>query len=177
LAQSKRNAGRGDGGLTTGGGTQAGRLLLSCPSWTPRTQIVRCPRNRSNVKTGSYAPRRCALRKIVTPHQKPSRTTWRAHKSPQQFSRGRCEPVLQQAVRPGRQARSGNRQSDKNPAQGRAQASGRSRRAHRRQPARLGNRARVDPRRRGVAQRDPRRDGDPRRHRNGGRAKRRVRGC
>ena len=48
LVQSERNAGRGDGGLTTGGGTQAGRLLLSCPSWTPRTQIVRCPRNRGN---------------------------------------------------------------------------------------------------------------------------------
>src|SRR5262249_61303128 len=30
------------------GGTQAGRLLLSCPSWTPQTQIVRCPRNRGN---------------------------------------------------------------------------------------------------------------------------------
>jgi transposase-like protein len=46
LAQSERNAGRG-------GGTQAGRLLLSCPSWTPPTQIVRCPRNRSNFRTGS----------------------------------------------------------------------------------------------------------------------------
>src|SRR5262249_61351657 len=32
----------------SGGGTQAGRLVLSCPSWTPRTQIVRCPRNRGN---------------------------------------------------------------------------------------------------------------------------------
>src|SRR5215467_1756609 len=32
----------------SGGGTQAGRLLLSCPSWTPRTQIVRCPQNRGN---------------------------------------------------------------------------------------------------------------------------------
>src|SRR6516165_1964820 len=32
----------------SGGGTQVGRLLLSCPSWTPRTQIVRCPRNRGN---------------------------------------------------------------------------------------------------------------------------------
>src|SRR5215467_1370886 len=31
-----------------GGGTQVGGLLLSCPSWTPRTQIVRCPRNRGN---------------------------------------------------------------------------------------------------------------------------------
>ena len=30
----------------SGDGTQAGRLVLSCPSWTLRTQIVRCPRNR-----------------------------------------------------------------------------------------------------------------------------------
>jgi hypothetical protein len=36
---------------SSGGGTQAGRLVLSCPSWTPRTQIVRCPRNRGNFTT------------------------------------------------------------------------------------------------------------------------------
>src|SRR5215469_13873434 len=38
-----------------GGGTQAGRVLLSCPSWTPRTQIVRCPRNRGNFRYGAFS--------------------------------------------------------------------------------------------------------------------------
>src|SRR5215831_2330731 len=45
-----RASGRRAPAQPSGGGTQAGRLLLSCPSWTPRTQIVRCPRNRGNFR-------------------------------------------------------------------------------------------------------------------------------
>jgi Transposase IS116/IS110/IS902 family len=42
------DSGRSRGPDRGAGLTKPCRPLLSCPSWTPRTQIVRCPRNRGN---------------------------------------------------------------------------------------------------------------------------------